>query len=821
MTLHGSYRKGGTRMNDLKSLFFSLLNAQTEEDVHAIVERHPVTKNAKNWVPYGGTMGNYSSFENQMTSSEASLIEKLTNSIDSILTRQALKKGIDPSSKKAPKSMEQAVETLFTDEEREKENVLVVVDGERTEPNIIIVDDGEGQEPDRFPDTFLSLQNGNKNNIKFVQGQFNMGSTGAVVFCGKHKYQLIASKRNDALNPGDHSMGFTLVRKHVRTKKERETLKNTWYEYFTVEGSIPRFDADPFDIIKGQELPFTHGAIVKMYNYQLTKKSTAFQQLRQSIDTLLYYPAFPIRVFEGRDYKRSNTSNFAYGNGNILKGYKKTTIEDALEYESVNNHMHHPLFGDITIDLFLFKEEEKEKASMFSGKKPIVFLMNGQVQYGLSTSFISKELNLKLIKNHLIVSIDCTKMKREFLDEGFFQANRESIRDNEQTRAFLKIITDYLAEDQNLVHFNKKRASSRISSQATKHLFERLLGKNQKDHFLKNLFKANHLGSNTRYNQHVDKREKNRTEQNWFTFPTYFNLSNVKQNEQQEYTKALPLGGKTKLKFETDVEPNYFRRSTHAGSLSLLISKVNEGDIVDGDGGREQLGGDSALAADITEQFHYSTNLTDGELSISLDAKETELSVGDQLKVDINITDPQGNEFTHVVFIEMEEPAVANPPKTKPKRQSIQLPSLVQVFKDEEEIGKQERTEEERAEFETWASMDWDEETGADKLVQLAPGVDGGIATIFVNMSSGILKQLIAEEGTTGTKIAFCQEQFLTTIYKQSFLIGQGLINLDQQGQDDTLRIEDPEETTERLVKDIAYASVKMTMNTISSYARE
>ncbi|OIN92086.1 MAG: nucleotide pyrophosphohydrolase [Anaerolineae bacterium CG03_land_8_20_14_0_80_58_20] len=51
-----------------------------------------------------------------------------------------------------------------------------------------LYDNGEGQHPDDFPNTFLSLHRNNKTDIHFVQGKYNMGSTGAVVFCGTHRY---------------------------------------------------------------------------------------------------------------------------------------------------------------------------------------------------------------------------------------------------------------------------------------------------------------------------------------------------------------------------------------------------------------------------------------------------------------------------------------------------------------------------------------------------------------------------------------------------------------------------------------------------------
>jgi hypothetical protein len=109
---------------------------------------------------------------------------------------------------------------------------------------ITIYDNGEGQNPDNFEDTFLSLLQGNKNEIHFVQGKYNMGGSGAIIFCGKKSYQLIASKRFD----GSGNFGFTLIREHPLSKEEKVTKKNTWYEYLKIDGFIPQFSIESLDL---------------------------------------------------------------------------------------------------------------------------------------------------------------------------------------------------------------------------------------------------------------------------------------------------------------------------------------------------------------------------------------------------------------------------------------------------------------------------------------------------------------------------------------------------------------------------------------------
>ncbi len=79
-------------------------------------------------------------------------------------------------------------------------------------PTYTLVDFGEGQKPADFPKTFLSLSEKNKEGISFVQGKFNMGSTGSLRFCTRSDirlghYKLIISKRHDY----DY-WGWTLIR---------------------------------------------------------------------------------------------------------------------------------------------------------------------------------------------------------------------------------------------------------------------------------------------------------------------------------------------------------------------------------------------------------------------------------------------------------------------------------------------------------------------------------------------------------------------------------------------------------------------------------
>ena len=233
---------------NMKQLFKELYFAQTENDVDKVINTYIHFFKPENWSPLGGNENNFGVIENQQSAPIAALIEKITNSIDAVLMKKCLEAGINPKSNRAPQSMDEARTNFFSNHRdwdlaglrnQQAESIQVLADGPRGNTSLIIYDDGEGQHPEEFENTFLSLLRGNKNEIHFVQGKYNMGGSGAIVFCGKKRYQLIGSKRYD--NTGE--FGFTLIREHPLSKAEEGTKKNTWYEYLKIDGKIPAFSS--------------------------------------------------------------------------------------------------------------------------------------------------------------------------------------------------------------------------------------------------------------------------------------------------------------------------------------------------------------------------------------------------------------------------------------------------------------------------------------------------------------------------------------------------------------------------------------------------
>src|SRR5688572_10718554 len=98
---------------EAKNLFESLYFAKTEEEVDAIIQKNPAIFDKHNWYPLGGDTNYFGIVRNQQSNPIAALVEKITNSIDAILTKRCQEEKIDPQGAAAPKTMNEAINKFF------------------------------------------------------------------------------------------------------------------------------------------------------------------------------------------------------------------------------------------------------------------------------------------------------------------------------------------------------------------------------------------------------------------------------------------------------------------------------------------------------------------------------------------------------------------------------------------------------------------------------------------------------------------------------------------------------------------------------------
>lgn len=670
-----------------EELFKLLYFSPTEEDVEGIITKHPDIFKDENWFPLGGNENMFGIVRNQQSSPIAALVEKVTNSIDAILTKKCLEKGIEPTSTDAPQSMEEAISLfypdhknwdLITNRRNQSEEIQIIADGPPRNTSVIIYDNGEGQHPEKFEDTFLSLVKGNKINIQFVQGKYNMGGSGALVFCGKKRYQLIASKRFD----GTGNFGFTLIRQR-RISESGANARSSHFEYLKINDKIPSFPIISMDL-KLHGRTFKTGSIIKMYSYQFPSGYSGFaQDLNQSLNEFLFEPVLPILTVDNKErYPHNKVLELdLFGLKLRLEEKKSDYIDDFFSEEYVDE-----LFGKAKVTCYVFKprtekydvKKSKEiiRDRFFKNNMSVMFSINGQVHGSYTAEFITRTLKFNLLKDYLLIHVDCTDMNPDFREE-LFMASRDRLKQGEEANS----LRDYLGKKlraSRLDEINRRRKDSvGLENEDTTELiksFAKNLPKNS-DLFklLQNTLKLDEKKEGK--NDKKPQKEKHGQEIKPFLpqrFPSFFKLHN-----QQEGIRAikLPKNGEKTIKFDTDVENDYFDRIDDPGDLEISLLQFRRNDAT---GGTQA--GDNTDISGLLNITKSSPN--QGTIKLSLSPRG-ELHVGDQVEIKVSLSAP-GEPLEEILLVKVadNEAPKEKTIQEKDEDDSIGLPTLEKVHED-------------------------------------------------------------------------------------------------------------------------------------------
>ena len=763
----------------MKKLFDELYFAQTEDDVDKIVNTHPDIFKPENWHPLGDNDNNFGVIENQQSTPIAALIEKITNSIDAVLMKECLEAGIDPKSSQAPKSMESARMSFFPDHRdwdmasfrnQQAESIQILADGPKRNTSLIIYDDGEGQHPEEFENTFLSLLRGNKNEIHFVQGRYNMGGSGAIVFCGKKRYQLIGSKRYD--NTG--KFGFTLIREHPLSKAEEGVKKNTWYEYLKIDGKIPAFQADRQDLRLYNRV-FTTGSIIKLYSYDLPSGiSDISRDLNQSINEYLFEPVLPVYTIENVErYPKSSLRRGLYG----LKRRLEQEDNKYVEGKPFSEEFDDALFGKMKVTCYVFKtkiedrsvKETKEtiRREFFKNNMSVLFSVNGQVHGHYTSEFITRSLKMNILKEHLLIHVDCTNMEYDFRKE-LFMASRDRLKDGEETRALRKFLADKLgAKGGRLWEIQKRRKDSiSVESEDAKGLLKSFAQNfSRNTELLKLLEQTLNLdlpskGNKKRNtNNSTKKKQEKKQEQKPFNpqrFPAFFKRRS--QGKKDKEVVTIPFGGEKTIFFDTDVENNYFDRIEEPGELNIAILDFKA---------NETTGGDAPSKVEQIEDVFNARKSSpqDGTIKIHLNPKK-EARVGDEVKIKVSLGDHTG-EFEEAFWVKVSEPKAPVQPSPKTEKQEIPtlgLPDLIYAYKEERA---------DRNGHRTWEQVE--NATGQEMgyTTVMHPILNGDkLESVYINMDSTVLMNFKAKtRNPSQEQLNLADKRYIASVYSHTLFL--------------------------------------------------
>ena len=725
---------------NMKQLFTELYFAKTEDDVDKIINNQPDIFKQENWSPLGSNENNFGVIENQQSTPIAALIEKITNSIDAVLMKKCLEVGTDPKSEQAPKSMEEAKMRFFENHghwdlpsyrKQQAENIQIIADGPRLNTSLIIYDDGEGQHPKDFENTFLSLLYGNKNEIHFVQGKYNMGGSGAIVFCGKKRYQLIGSKRYD--NIGE--FGFTLIREHPLSIGEEKIKKNTWYEYLKVNGEIPTFRSEQQNLGL-YDRDFKTGTIIKLYSYDLPAgiRSVISRDLNQSINEYLFEPVLPVITVDKKErYPRDR------GLERALYGLKRRLEQDDSRYVETyfSEDFDDASFGKMKVTCYVFKtkiddrsvKETKEtiRSEFFKNNMSVLFSVNGQAHGHYTSEFITRSLKLNLLKEHLLIHVDCTNMNYSFRKE-LFMASRDRLKDGEETRYLRQFLAEKLGDKNGrLAEIQKRRKESiAVESEDAKDLLKSLAQNLPMDSdLMKLLSQTLQLDRQTNGNppkKERPKAKKKRNDTQPFNpqrFPSFFKR---RVQGSAEKAVAIPIDGEKTIYFDTDVEDHYFDRIEEPGELKIaLLDFTTNG---------TQGGNAPGQIDQIENVFNVrKSSPQEGTIKLHLGPKEA-AHVGDAAQIKTSLSDPSGEFEPEIFWVKVSEPQAPKAPAKKTEEVEIPdlgLPEFILTHQEQRNNGV------------TWKQVEDATSKTINHSTVMYPMVDGEkLEKIYINMDSTV-----------------------------------------------------------------------------------
>ena len=755
----------------LPVLFKELYSAKTEDEIDKVIKARPEIFKQENWYPLGDNENNFGIIENQQSNPIAALIEKITNSIDAVLMRKCLEASIDPKSEEAPKSMEEAKASFFEDHKtwdlssfrkRQSESIQIIADGPRKNTSLIIYDDGEGQHPENLENTFLSLLSGNKNEIHFVQGKYNMGGSGAIVFCGKKRYQLIGSKRYD----GTGKFGFTLIREHLLDREEEKVKKNTWYEYLKVDGEIPAFHTKQQDLGLYNR-KFTTGTIIKLYSYDLPagSRSVISRDLNQSINEYLFEPTLPVITVDKKERYPDdrNLERDLYGLKRRLEQEDNRYVQ---EYRSED--FKDSLFGKMKVTYYVFKAKLDDRSAaesresiqreFFKNNMSVLFSINGQVHGHYTSEFITRSLKMSLLKNYLLIHVDCTDMDLSFRKE-LFMASRDRLKEGEEARVLREFLRNKLGSKRGRLAEIEKQRKNAISveggdtTELLKSLANNLPMNPELMQLLSQTFKLNQ-GNGKQEKQTKQNKKPEKEPFNPKRFPSYLKLKT--KNDGLKPIAQIPLGGDKAIYFETDVEDHYFDRVEEPGSMriALLGFKSNNSE-----GGNKP-----GSVEEIEDVFNVNTSSPhEGTIKVNFNPTQ-KVDVGDAIRIKATLNGA-GENFDEIFWVKVSDREGSQQPSKKEQlsqKPDLGLPQYILAYENQQD---QKNTI-------TWEKLE-DHSVSMEHSTIMHPMVgDEKLERIYINMDSTVLKNFKSKtRNPNEEQLKLADQKYITSVYLHTLFL--------------------------------------------------
>ena len=625
--------------------------------MQAIIDATPFLLDRANWRFIDNRETNFNITSNQASDGGKALTELMTNMVDASLMKHALQQRVPLTGSGAPKTMYAAVDKLIKNlrggklvnlEPRDpwlrdfaQKNLVIGITGAKNKeeglPCYTFADNGEGQHPQNFPGTFLSLSAGTKKSIPFVQGKFNMGSSGVLGYCGRRWFKLIVSRRYDKSGP----WGWTLVRRRPSSADDLPVA-----EYCVLpDGTIPAFDAPdiyPFrtsDERRYDGMRVESGTIVKLYDYQVGSKFLSFRGSREAFNENLVETILPFRLLDLRqrpDKKRGGDRALGvdarpfYGMEYLLlNSHKEEGLDD--EDEAAGEGKLHvgnfsdPELGEGSISAIVLKREVP--GWLKSSNKRVFHTVNGQVHYKETRGFLAQSCGFPALKDRVVVIVDASNLYFSAHNE-VWKGDREHLRKTLLGERYAETVTATIKESQALKDLQAKIAQQELESAAKSgrdELFQKLV---DHDPTLSTLLSDRDPVIYVPSAGGTDSGgESGAGEFEGKYSPTFVRL------EERFRVKELivPANRSRPLGARTDADNGYLQRTDNTGKI--------------------------VLDAAVRESFKIREHLRDGRITLFLQPIPEKMKPGDQLSFRLGLFDPSMPEpiFSELVEVKIAE----------------------------------------------------------------------------------------------------------------------------------------------------------------------
>lgn len=618
-----------------RKLCLGLLYAESEQAVISLLKHCGYWYDDTAWRLYGDIENNWSQIGNQQSHPVAAMVEKLVNSIDAVLMRECLQRGIPVEGFDAPQSIKEAQEAFFgirngnlanigaINRTQLAQNIGLVATGSKNNPNYTVFDRGEGQTPRSMPDTLLSLSKANKLRIPFVQGKFNMGGTGALPYCGEDNLQLVISRRcpeiADPDDPTSSHWGFTVVRRQNPPEGARSSI----FTYLAPNNEILSFDSADLRLPRGHQdisqVPkMEWGTAIKMFEYKMTGYRTNIKlDLYYAISLALPRPGLPVRFYEFRNYRQANPEATMAGLHVRLQDDRNENVEKGFP----RSHQMRVMGESMRLTLYAFKEGRDKN---YRSDQGIIFTINGQIHGAFSKSFFSRHnVKMSYIAHSILGIVDATDISAR-AREDLTLNNRERLRRNELYTAIERKLEEIIRNDAALKALREQRKNEYLQDKLSdsKPIKEVLNNIIKNSPSLAALFITGEDLSSPFKPRDVD------TDKDEFIgkqHPEFFRL--FKKYRKPRLNERPINRRQFRMQFETDAVDDYFDREIDPGIFELRC--------------------------DDSEARDYSLNLRDGVATLNIGMPHN-TKVGDRLTYFARVSDellfePFVNEFEILV----------------------------------------------------------------------------------------------------------------------------------------------------------------------------